>query len=116
MRYDITVSKSQNLNSDDRPCYDGADYTDQEYLKLGEIIKERFQCTAPFVPRHLRLGLAICRDEKQGKKVMDFMKSQMASMNPNMWRSDYYFIPPCTFYEFSLYEGYRFPGWDSSTD
>ena len=40
MRYDITVSKSQNLNTESRPCYEGKDYTDQEYLKLGELIKE----------------------------------------------------------------------------
>ena len=46
-----------------------------------------------------------------GKKVMDFLKSNLAYMNPNMWRADYYFIPPCTFYEFTLYEVYRNPGW-----
>ena len=45
-----------------------------------------------------------------GKKVMDFIKSNLAYLNPNMWRTDYYFIPPCTFYEFTLYEVYRNPG------
>ena len=110
MRYDVTVSKSKNLDTESRPCYDGDDYTDQEYLKLGEIIKEKFQCTSPFIPKHLRQGLEICKDKQMGKMVMDFLKSNMAYLNPNMWRSDYYFIPPCTFYEFSLNEMWNNPG------
>ena len=110
MRYDVTVSKSKNLDTESRPCYDGDDYTDQEYLKLGEIIKEKFQCTTPFIPKHLRQGLEICKDKKMGKMVMDFLKSNVAYLNPNMWRSDYYFIPPCTFYEFTLQEMYNNPG------
>ena len=110
MRYDVTVSKSQNLDTASRPCYDGDDYTDQEYLKLSEIIKEKFQCTSPFIPKHLRRGLDICKDKKMGKMVMDFLKSNLAYLNPNMWRSDYYFIPPCTFFEFTLQEMWNNPG------
>ena len=110
MRYDVTVSKSQNLDTASRPCYDGDDYTDQEYLRLGEIIKEKFQCTSPFIPKHLRQGLDICKDKKMGKIVMDLIKSNLAYLNPNMWRSDYYFIPPCNFYEFTLRETYGDPG------
>ena len=111
IRYDVTVSKSQNLNTASRPCYDGDDYTDQEYLKLSEIIKEKFQCTSPFIPKHLRRGLDICKDKKMGKMVMDFLKSNLAYLNPNMWRSDYYFIPPCTFFEFTLQEMWNNPGY-----
>ena len=111
MLYDITVSKSMNLDTDSRPCYDGDDYTDQEYLKLGQIIKEKFQCTSPFIPEHLRLGLSICQDNKMGRMVMEFIRSNVGHINPNMWRSDYYFIPPCTFYEFTLRETYRDSGW-----
>ena len=110
MRYDVTVSKSQNLDTASRPCYDGDDYTDQEYLKLGEIIKEKFQCTSPFIPKHLRQGLTICKDQRMGKKVWNFMQSNLACMNPNMWRSDFYFIPPCTFYEFTSRETWKHPG------
>ena len=81
MRYDVTVSKSQNLDTASRPCYDGDDYTDQEYLRLGEIIKEKFQCTSPFVPKHLRQGLTICKDQRMGKKVWNFTQSNLAFMN-----------------------------------
>ena len=114
MRYDVTVSKSQNLDTTSRPCYDGDDYTDQEYLKLGEIIKEKFQCTSPFVPKHLRQGLTICKDQRMGKKVWNFIHSNLAFMNFNMWRSDFYFIPPCTFYEFTSRETWKHPGWTNN--
>ena len=80
MRYDITVSKSQNLDSASRPCYEGEDYTDQEYLKLGEMIKERFQCTSPFIPRHLRLGLHIC---KEGN-ILDILTTEICLGRINM--------------------------------
>ena len=99
-----------NLDSRDRPCYEGDDYTDQEYLRMGEILKEKFHCTSPSIPKHLRHGLHICTDEKIGEKVTDFMRSNMAYLNAKMWRSDYYFMPPCTFYEFSLYEMFNEPG------
>ena len=107
MKFDVTVSKSKNLDTASRPCYDGDDYTDQEYLKLGEIIKEKFQCSSPFIPKHLRHGLDICKDNSKAKKVMEFTRANMATMNPNMWRSDYYFIPPCTFFEFTLRETFE---------
>ena len=36
-----------------------------------------------------------------------------ASINLNLWSSDFYFVPPCVFYEFSLKEKSRKPltGW-----
>ena len=110
MRYEVDVSKSNNLNTASRPCYDGDDYTDQEYLKLQQIIKEKFQCTSPFIPKHLRLGLNLCRDKRMGRIVMNFIKSNLAVLNTNMWKSDFYFIPPCTYYEFNLRETYKEPG------
>ena len=35
------------------------------------------------------------------------------SINLNLWSSDFYFVPPCVFYEFSLKEKSRKPqtGW-----
>ena len=39
--YDMTVSKTINLNTKERPYYDGADYNDQEFLELGKIIKDQ---------------------------------------------------------------------------
>ena len=81
MRYDITVSKSQNLDSASRPCYEGEDYTDQEYLKLGEMIKERFQCTSPFIPRHLRLGLHICK----AGNILDILTTEIHMS----WKNQY---------------------------
>ena len=79
--YDVTVSKSKNLDTDSRPCYDGDDYTDQEYLKLGEIIKEKFQCTSPFIPKHLRQGLSICKDNRMGRMVISYFEGEMEREN-----------------------------------
>ena len=110
MRYDVTVSKSVSLDTVHHPCYPGQDYTDQEYLKLGQIIKEKFHCTSPFIPRQARHGADICRERVMGRKVMNFMRTNLAYWNPNMWRSGFYFKPPCTFYEFSFNTMFRRPG------
>ena len=39
-KYEMRVSKTINLNTVERPCYEGEDYNDQEYLQLAEIIRE----------------------------------------------------------------------------
>ena len=121
-KYDVTVSKTINLNTAERPCYDGSDYNDQEYLKVVELMRDKVNCTTPFVPKHLRLGLAVC-DNERGRQAQDLLRTRVGYMNPNMWNTgsicninhkllvlnvrmspDYYFVPPCTFYEFNLYE------------
>ena len=103
-KFELTVSKTINLNTVARPCYDGEDYNDQEYLRLAEMIRTEVGCTSPFVPPHLREGLELCRDPARGKLVQDLLWTNLASVNPNMWSEDHYFVPPCVFYEFSLSE------------
>ena len=98
------MAKTINLNTVERPCYDGEDYNDQEYLRLAEMIRTEVGCTSPFVPSHLREGLEVCRDQAKGKMVQDLLVTNLAAMNPNMWSSDFYFVPPCIFYEFTLQE------------
>ena len=100
----MSVSKTINLNTAERPCYEGDDYNDQEDIKLVELMRKQFGCVAPVIPGHLRGGLEVCRDNSLGRKVTDLLRTRVANMNPNMWNSDYYFMPPCTFYEFTLYE------------
>ena len=104
------MSKTINLNTAERPCYDRDDYNEQEYLKLVELMREEAGCVTPFVPLHLRGGLQVCKDSELGRKVTDLMRTKVGYMNPNMWSSDYYFMPPCTFYEFTLYELSRTEG------
>ena len=53
-KYDLTVAKTINLNTVERPCYEGEDYNDQEYLRLAEMIRTEVGCTSPFVPPQLR--------------------------------------------------------------
>ena len=103
-KFELTVSKTINLNTAERPCYDGEDYNDQEYLRLAELIRTEVGCTSPFVPPQLRQGLELCRDPARGRLVQDLLGSSLASLNPNMWSEDFYFVPPCVFYEFSLHE------------
>ena len=103
-KYDVTVSKTINLSTKDRPCYDGSDYNEQEYLKLVEVMREKINCTTPYVPKHLRLGLPVCPDNEKGRQAQDLLRTRVGYMNPNMWNTDYYFIPPCTYYEFNLYQ------------
>ena len=103
-KYDVTVSKTINLNTEERPCYEGSDYNDQEYLKVVELMRSKFNCTTPFVPKHLRLGLPVCPDNESGRQAHDFVRTRTGDKQPNMWNSDYYFVPPCTYYEFNLYE------------
>ena len=100
----MTVSKTINLNTAERPCYEGSDYNDQEYLKVVELMRAKLNCTTPFVPKHLRLGLPVCPDNEKGRQAQDFLRTRTGDKQPNMWNSDYYFVPPCTFYEFNLYE------------
>ena len=114
-KYDLTVAKTINLNSVERPCYEGEDYNDQEYLRLAEMIRTEVGCTSPFVPPQLREGLEVCSDPARGRLVQDLLLTNLASLNPNMWSSDFYFVPPCVFYEFSLKEFSRKPpGWVGS--
>ena len=100
----MTVSKTINLNTAERPCYDGPDYNEQEYLRMVELMREKLNCTTPYVPKHLRLGLPVCPDNEKIRQAQDLLRTRVGYMNPNMWNSDYYFIPPCTYYEFNLYE------------
>ena len=100
----MTVSKTINLNTAERPCYEGSDYNDQEYLRLVELMRDRFNCTTPFLPKHLRLGLPVCADNDVGRQAQDLLRTRVGYMNPNMWNTGYYFLPPCTYYEFNLYE------------
>ena len=86
-KYDVTVSKTINLNTAERPCYDGSDYNDQEYLKVVELMREKVNCTTPFVPKHLRLGLAVC-DNERGRQAQDLLRTRVGYMNPNMWNTD----------------------------
>ena len=53
-KYDLTVAKTINLNTVERPCYEGEDYNDQEYLRLADMIRTEVGCTSPFVPPQLR--------------------------------------------------------------
>ena len=39
----LTTSRDIALNRGSRSCYKGKDYTEQEYIKLDNIIQERFQ-------------------------------------------------------------------------
>ena len=103
-KYDVTVSKTINLNTAERPCYEGSDYNDQEYLRLAELMREKLNCSTPFVPKHLRLGLPVCPDNGKIRQAGDLLRTRVGYMNPNMWNKDYFFVPPCTYYEFNLYE------------
>ena len=39
----LKTSKSSALTRGSRPCYEGKDYGDQEYLKLVQVLEESFQ-------------------------------------------------------------------------
>ena len=65
-KYDVVVSKTINLNTAERPCYEGEDYNDQEYIRLADMIRTEVGCTSPFVPPHLRQGSPLSLLKVQG--------------------------------------------------
>ena len=59
----VTVSKMSALSRQDRPCYNGPDYGYQEYVKLAELVREKFGCMSPFIPERFRGGTQLCRNQ-----------------------------------------------------
>lgn len=54
------------LSTQDRPCYNGPDYGYQEYVKLAELVKEKFGCMSPFIPERFRGDTQLCRNQTKG--------------------------------------------------
>ena len=100
----LTTSKSSALTRGSRPCYDGEDYGDQEYLKLVQIVEEKFGCMSPFIPRKYRPGLGLCRNQTTARILNQFLKRSVAltGISANLWSSDYYFMPPCTTFKYNI--------------
>ena len=97
---DVSVSKMKDLNTDLTPCYDGPDYSEAEFEKLGKVIKEKFHCTSPFLPKIYRAGAQLCKNSTVGEKVQNFIRAT-GLFATNMWKNDYYFLPPCTYNTYS---------------
>ena len=38
----VSLSKTSALNTVSRPCYEGNDYGEQEYIKVVQLVKEGF--------------------------------------------------------------------------
>ena len=106
---DVSVSKKKDLNTDLTPCFDGSDYSNAEYEKLGIRIKEQFNCTSPFLPKIYRAGAILCKNDTVGKSVQNLIKAT-GLFTTNMWKKDYFFLPPCTYSTYSYHQTNLFSG------
>ena len=70
-----------------------------------------FNCTSPFVPQVYRDGADICRNESDGRLVHGYMLTSTGRFSTNMWRQDYFFMPPCTYntYNYIQTDGKKVP-------
>ena len=105
----VGVSKKKDLNTELTPCFDGPDYSAAEFEKLGKDLKAQFSCTSPFLPRIHRAGAKLCRNDTVGKKVQNFIKAT-GLFATNMWKNDYFFLPPCTYNTYSYHQTNLFSG------
>ena len=92
-----------DLNTELTPCFDGPNYSDAEFEKIGIDLKEQFNCTSPFVPKIYRAGAKLCRNDTVGKKVQNFIRAT-GLFATNMWKKDYFFLPPCTYNTYSYHQ------------
>ena len=51
---DVSVSKKKDLNTAATPCYEGPNYAEAEFEKIGLDLSQQFGCTSPFVPKMFR--------------------------------------------------------------
>ena len=109
----------------------GSDYSHQEYVELASVVKEgfrkvlgclitrdylqeRFGCMSPFIPKHYRAGMGLCRNETKGRILNQFLKRSVAltGLSTNLWSSDFYFKPPCTTFRYHTDIITDRSGWD----
>ena len=93
---DVSVSKTKDLNTELTPCFDGPNYSEAEFEKLGIDLKEKFHCTSPFIPKIYRAGVKLCKNDTVGREVQNFIRAT-GMFATNMWKKDYFFLPPCTY-------------------
>ena len=105
----VSVSKKKDLNTELTPCFDGTDYSAAEFEKLGKDLKDHFSCTSPFLPKIYRAGAKLCKNDTVGKKVQNFIKAT-GLFATNMWKNDYFFLPPCTYSTYSYHQTNLFSG------
>lgn len=94
------MSKTNDLNTELTPCFDGPNYSDAEFEKLGKELKEKFHCTSPFLPKIFRAGAKLCKNDTVGREVQNFIRAT-GMFATNMWKNDYFFLPPCTYNTYS---------------
>ena len=112
---DVTIDKTIDLKQDDKPCYDtsehsGESYGEHEYKLLTSRTMERFNCTTPFIPAEFRNGSNICLNQTAASLVHEFLQYSSSSFVTNMWKSNYYSIPPCVYHTYTVAERARGKG------
>ena len=57
-----------------------------------------------FIPRKYRSGIGLCRNQTTAKILNTFLRRSVAltGISSNLWRSDYYFMPPCTTFKYHI--------------
>ena len=96
------MEKFKNLNTKTSPCYSKGNYSEMELSKLGELFKKTHNCTSPFIPPHLRHGAEICRNSSIGSLVQSMFRASSGVFATNNWKSNYLFMPPCTYNSYSV--------------
>ena len=112
---EVTVEKTVDLDQKNRPCYDPAknnnvSFGEHDYRVLAHKIMEKFNCTTLFIPEEFRLGAEICKNETRLYHVHQFIQYSSSSHATNLWTSNYYTIPPCTYHKYTVHDTIRARG------
>ena len=112
---EVTIQKTINLNQKEKHCYNPADnggisFGMHEYQLLMKRIMKNFNCTTPFIPDKYRKDSDICLNQTTLEKVHEFLKFSSSSFVSNMWKSNYYGIPPCVYTTYAIDEAIKGKG------
>ena len=80
----------------------GKNYGEQKYEVLMAKILEKFKCTTLFIPAEIRKDSEICQNEKTAKMIHEYLKYSSSAYSTNMWKSNFYTIPPCVYHTFTI--------------
>ena len=107
---DVRVSKKEDLNTVSTPCYDGDHFIQAESEKIGLALRNNFNCTSPFIPDNYKQGMQLCKNASIGKMAQNFIKST-GLFSTNMWKKDYFFLPPCKYFSYNYHTTNVFKGY-----